>query len=61
MWVLWLILTWPSIPGEHALKPIHETYAECIKERDRMTQEFVIAYPGDRDYLFECRFSKRVM
>lgn len=43
------------------MKPTHETYAQCVKERDRLTKEFQLAYPGDTDYLFECRPSKRVL
>jgi hypothetical protein len=61
MWLLWLILTWPSTPGEHLLHTQYETYAACVTERNRMTKEFEQSYPGDTDYLFECRFIKKVI
>lgn len=61
MWVLWLILTWPSIPGEHPLQSQHATFEACVTERDRMTKAFEQSYPGDTDYRFECRFVKKVV
>lgn len=61
MWVLWLILVLPSIPGEHQLHAQYATYAACLTERDRMTREFEKSYPGDTDYTFECRFVKKVV
>ena len=59
MWVLWLILVWPSMPGEHPLHSLHDTYEACVVERDRMTREFEKSYPGDHDYQFVCRYKAR--
>lgn len=59
MWVLWLILVWPSIPGEHQLHTQYATYEACVTERNRMTKEFEKSYPGDHDYLFECRLTRQ--
>lgn len=61
MWILWLVLIWPSIPGEHQLASQHATYEACVIERTRMTKEFEQSYPGDHDYRFECRLVKKVI
>ena len=60
MWLLFLILMVPSIPGETKLNQF-ETYADCQAEADRITAEFVASYPTDHDYRLDCRFQERVI
>lgn len=60
MWLLWLILVAPSVPGEHVVH--HEPYptlAACVEEKTRLTKEFEKSYPGDTDYTFECRLVRQ--
>ena len=55
MWLLFLILIVPSIPGEIMLNQF-KTYETCQAEADRITAEFMISYPADHDYRLDCRF-----
>ena len=59
MWLLLLILVSPSIPGETVLDQF-ETYDACHREGDRITEDFLVSYPDDHDYVLECRFQERV-
>ncbi len=59
MWVLWLILWLPSIPGEHRVHKTPYGLEACVTERDRLTKEFEKSYPGDTDYRFVCRYKVR--
>ena len=55
MWLLFLILIAPSIPGDTMLEQF-ETYDACQAEAKRITAEFVASYPTDHDYRLDCRF-----
>ena len=61
MWILVLILTAPSIPGEHVVAKPFVEYEACVKEQQRLTENFQASYPGDTDYQFVCRFVSRAI
>ena len=57
MWFLFLILIAPSVPGETVLNQF-ETYEACQLEAHRITDAFIVSYPGDADYRLTCRFQE---
>ena len=60
MWLLVLILSAPSIPGETFIKQF-DTYEDCTIEKARMDTEMRKSYPGDTDFRFECRFDEKTL
>ena len=60
MWVLFLILSLPSTPGEKMLDQF-ATYEACMQESARVDTEMRKAYPGDTDFRFECRFKRKAV
>ena len=59
MWVLFLILSWPSTPGETRIDQF-ESHQACTREQARLDQEMKRSYPTDEDFRFECRFEKKI-
>ena len=59
MWVLFLILSWPSTPGETRMNQF-ATFEACGKELRRLDKEMRLSYPYDSDFQFECRFKKKI-
>ena len=60
MWLLFLILSAPSIPGEKMLDQF-ATYEACRIEAARVDTEMRKSYPGDTDFRFECRFKEKAL
>ena len=60
MWVLFLILSLPSIPGETRIDQF-ATFKACNKELIRLDKEMQRSYPGDTDFEFVCRFERKLV
>ena len=60
MWILFLILSLPSTPGETRINQF-DTYDECFHERVRLHHEMQESYPGDTDFRFVCRFERKIV
>ena len=59
MWILFLILSLPSTPGETRIDQF-ESYQACFWEQLRLHAEMQQSYPMDHDFQFECRFEKKL-
>lgn len=54
MWVLLMLLL--NTPGRYVLNTF-ETEEACLVERHRVGYEMAAAYPHERDFVIECRYT----